>query len=190
MGIFGIDAAGQDAVNLFGHKVPVSMLGVAAAVLGALLVLHARSSGGNVVSAGSTSTPASSTSGSTYSSSAYDPDAEAIADLQASVTSLNNELSALSSTPAATTPTSTTTPSPIVSWAPQGQLAMILGNPISDRQASAAAVPAATGGTAAASALMLPGSSQTPQAIPPGVGILGLRPLISPFASEPSGVLT
>jgi hypothetical protein len=107
MGIFSTDAAGQDAVNLFGHKIPVSMLGVAAAALGALLVLHARNSGGSVVSAGT-----SSTATPTYSSTSYDPDAQAIADLQAQVAQLGSTTSSVSDSSPSGSATSTPTYGP------------------------------------------------------------------------------
>ncbi len=113
MGIFGTDAAGQDAVNLFGHKIPVSMLGVAAAALGALLVLRARSTGSKVVSAGTE--PSAAT---TYSSTSYDPDAQAIADLQSTVTQLGSTVSSLSS--AAPASAVSDAPAPVVSVANAG----------------------------------------------------------------------
>ncbi len=95
---FGKSPSGQDAVILFGHEVPVTIAAATVGGLGALLLfLRAKSTASNVISAGTTSTPAAAPP--TASSTAYDPNAQAIADLQTAVTQIGSEVSALASTP-------------------------------------------------------------------------------------------
>jgi hypothetical protein len=102
---FGKSDSGQDAVILFGKAVPVP---IAVAVVGGagalLLFLRAKASGSNVISAGTQ--PAATTASST----AYDPDAQAIADLQNALTSMSSQIQGL--TPADATAAATTTPAP------------------------------------------------------------------------------
>jgi hypothetical protein len=103
---FGKSPSGQDAVILFGKEVPVPIAVAVVGGLGALLLfLRAKSSGSNVISAGTTAAP------QTASSTAYDPDSQAIADLQTAVTDLANEIPAPTSAVAST-------PSPAVATAP------------------------------------------------------------------------
>jgi hypothetical protein len=104
---FGKTPAGADALIVFGKEVPVP---IAVAVVGGagalLLVLRAKANGGNIVSAGTT--PAAAT---TASSTAYDPDAEAIADLQNALTSMSSQIQGLQAA-ATSTLGSYTTPMP------------------------------------------------------------------------------
>ena len=101
---FGKSPSGQDAVLLFGHEVPVQMLAVLAAAIGAFLVFRARSSGSNVISAGTQ--PASTVvSNPALSSTGYDPNTQAIADLQQAVTTLAAQIQ-----PTPTSPATSTTP--------------------------------------------------------------------------------
>jgi hypothetical protein len=103
----GKTPAGGDAVILFGKEIPVQVAAAAVGGIGALLLfLRAKSTGSNVISAGT-----SSASPDTSASTAYDPDAQAIADLQTAVTDLGNEIPGTASTPtAAATSTAVSTP--------------------------------------------------------------------------------
>jgi hypothetical protein len=97
-----------DSIDIGGHRIPVSVLALVATVAGIFLVLRARASGSNVVSAGTAAAAPASTG---YSSTAYDPNAAAISDLQNAVTSLAAQISQMqASTPS---PTSDTTPTPL-----------------------------------------------------------------------------
>jgi hypothetical protein len=53
---FGKTAAGTDALLIDGHPVPVAAVAAAAGALGLVVVLRARSKGGNVASAGTAAT--------------------------------------------------------------------------------------------------------------------------------------
>jgi hypothetical protein len=114
---FGKTPAGGDAVILFGKEIPVQMAVAIVGGLGALLLfLRAKSTGGNVISAGTTAaaTTTQPSAATTYSSSAYDPDAQAIADLQTAVSDLSSQFSTATTTStgtAATTTASTSSPS-------------------------------------------------------------------------------
>ena len=99
---FGKSPSGQDAVLLFGHEIPVTMLLVLATALGAFLVFRARASGSSVVSAG-TPAAAPAAAPATYSSTGYDPNAQAIADLQTAVTDLAAQVQPQPTSPATST---------------------------------------------------------------------------------------
>lgn len=98
-----------DAINIFGRRVPISFLAVAATVLAAYMVLRARSKGANIVAAGSPApAPAAGAGYSAYTdpatsqalgllapasvSSTYDPNAAAIAQLEQSQQEILNQL--------------------------------------------------------------------------------------------------
>jgi hypothetical protein len=85
---FGKTAAGNDALDIAGHEIPVSFLAAGAAAIGGLLVLRARSSGSNVASVG---TPAAAIPATT----ATDPNATDLSGLSDAVAALSNELSGL-----------------------------------------------------------------------------------------------
>jgi hypothetical protein len=107
----GKTPAGEDALLVDGHPVPVSLLAVGAAGIGTILVLRARATGSNVVAVGSpapSSTAAAAPTASTFPSNldlsgvaaAETADAQAIAQL-------SNEFAALQSTSPSTKPTQT-----------------------------------------------------------------------------------
>lgn len=107
-----------DAVTIFGRRIPVSALAVAATILAAYMVMRARSRGGNVAAVGAT--PATSNALSTVAppsiSSTYDPNAAAISQLDQSQNDLLGQLQqiqnqlAANATPPAPAPAPATAP--------------------------------------------------------------------------------
>lgn len=117
-----------DAINVFGRRVPISFLAVAATLLAAYMVLRARNKGSNIVSAG-TAPAQSSAVANPYSgfadpatsqalglmapasvSSTYDPNAAAIAQLQQSQQDILDQLAQTTPTTPTTTPSTSTSP--------------------------------------------------------------------------------
>jgi len=91
-----------DAIDIAGHKIPVSVLAVVATLLAAFLVLRARSKGSQLAAVGTpASTPSAvDASGTTTGfASGYDPNAAAIADLQQGQTALASTLAQMQATP-------------------------------------------------------------------------------------------
>lgn len=91
MGLFNT-GQGSDALNIAGHKVPVSALGVMATILAAILVLRARSRNANLVALGPTGTAADPT---VYDPGGYNANSLAVGDLSTALASLQDQLSQL-----------------------------------------------------------------------------------------------
>ena len=157
-----------DSVDIFGHRVPVSVLGVLATLATVLVVMRARSSGSNLVSAGSGSTSASS---SALQQLALQ-NQSSIASLQTAVSGLANQvMGGLSGSPAptqSTAPTSPSAPSTSPSPAPDNP-----GGPV---------LMPRSGGSASVSRQLI--------AINTGLGAYLVQPdgSYSPITSAPSGV--
>lgn len=117
----GKDKAGQDALIVGGHAIPVSLLGVGAAGIGALVVLRARSSGSNVVSTG---TPVTST-GATGDSADLASVSDAVSELSSEISAIQSQLGGLQTVPTSPIPPSKPTgpsklPSPVTTQQPPG----------------------------------------------------------------------
>jgi hypothetical protein len=132
---FGKTPAGGDAVILFGKEIPVQMaVGVVGGLGALLLFLRAKASGSNVISAGAAAATQPSAA-TTWSSTGYDPDAQAIADLQ-------SELTQLSSTTTTTAAATTSTSSPSLTDLSSEVLTGVGYNPPSTSPASPITTPA------------------------------------------------
>lgn len=97
---------GKDSINLFGHKIPIALIGGVAALGGVLLLLRARSQG-QTASVGAAPAQASSpyTAASSGFGSSFSPDySAALADISQQLTSLSQAGINGAPTPAASAP--------------------------------------------------------------------------------------
>ena len=167
-----------DSVDIFGHRVPVSVLGVLATLATVLVVMRARSSGSNLVSAGSGSTSASS---SALQQLALQ-NQSSIASLQTAVSGLANQvMGGLSGSPAPTQSTAPTSPGTAPSTSPNPVLDLTGPTGIATNPGGPVSMPR-SGGSASVSRQLI--------AINTGLGAYLVQPdgSYSPITSAPSGV--
>jgi hypothetical protein len=137
---------GKDSINLFGHKVPIALIGGVAALLTVLLVLRARRSGANVAAVGAAPGSPYTAAASGFGTGSTAPDySGALANLSAQLTSLSQGLAAPTPAPAPSVPVglvgggpegawsiplSTAPGGPIVSWLKPGTQVTLAGAPV------------------------------------------------------------
>lgn len=178
---WGRTPAGQDALLIGGHELPVSFLAALAAVIGVLVVLKARSSSSNLVKAGTA--PAAAAAAAPATSSA-DPNATTLAGFDASaqitnlsdsVAQLQNEVAQLSSSPAGSVPaTSSTTPATLTQAQIEADISSALQQALAGLQERPQTPPATPPSTP------LPPAPQTGSSFPSAPPATGPY---SPFAS-------
>jgi len=115
----GKTPAGQDALLIGGHEVPMSALAIGATAVGGLLVLRARKKGGNVAAAGQPANSVTATNLGPYdpANAGVSADSEAISQLQNELAMIEGALTA-NQTPAGAATVGTGAQSPGASTTP------------------------------------------------------------------------